>query len=70
MEMPCYKAGIWPTEIEVQCRSEDPFKAKIRFHPIKGRGLVPKITCPHCGRDYFLQPDGEWLSDRALVILK
>lgn len=68
------KAGVWRTTVKVQCRNEPPFEATIRFHPIPRRGsssiIDPIIDCPHCGRSYALASDGEWLSDRPLVILE
>jgi len=63
------QAGTWPTNIKVQCRNEPPFYAKIQFHPIPGKGLTPYINCVHCARGYFLEPSGEWIADRPLVIL-
>jgi len=64
------RAKVWQTDTEVQCRNETSFKAKIRFRYIPGKGLVPAIDCPNCGRCYHLQDDGAWFSDRELVILE
>lgn len=70
MTTPTMVAGRWPTKVKVQCRNEEPFEAVIMFHPIPNRGLVPHINCPHCGRGYYLEPNGEWVSDRPLKILE
>lgn len=70
MPTPSMKAGSWPTKIQVQCRQEPPFYARIMFHQVPKRGLVPVINCPHCARGYFLNEEGEWVSDRPLVILE
>lgn len=67
--LPARTAGTWPTKVQVQCRYEPVFEAKIRFHPIPKRGLVPYIDCPNCGRRYFLNEEGEWFSDRPLTII-
>ena len=64
------EAGYWPTKVKVQCRSEEPFEAVIKFQPIPNRGLVPYIDCPHCCRGYYLEPDGQWVADRPLKILE
>lgn len=69
MPTPAILAGRWPTQIKVQCRNEESFEATIRFQYIPRRGLTPVIDCPHCGRGYYLTVDGEWTSDRPLVIL-
>ena len=67
------QAGIWPTTVKVQCRNEPVFEATISFrHVVTGGGdglLVPQITCPHCARDYVLQPHGFWFSDRPLKVI-
>ena len=65
--MPAVKP--FPTTVKVQCRSEEPFNATIRFAYIPGKGLTPFIDCPHCGREYYLKDDGNWESDRPLVFL-
>ena len=70
MTVPSMAAGIWPTTIKVQCRNEPPFLAVIRFQNIPRKGLTPYINCHHCARGYYLEPSGEWISDRPLVILK
>ena len=67
--LPAIVAGRWPTKVRVQCRNEAPFEAAIRFQQIPKRSLVPVIDCPHCGRGYILDPSGDWISDRPLVIL-
>ena len=63
-------AGIWPTDVMVQCRNEDPFRATIKFSPGIMEIPAPFISCPHCARDYSLNAEGEWYADRPLVILK
>jgi len=63
---PAQRAGVWPTDVPVQCRNEPPFKAIIRFRVEAQGGLAPTITCPHCARDYRLRQDGTWQSDRPL----
>ena len=63
-------AGRWPTKVRVQCRSEEPFEATIKFQHIPQVGLVPYIDCPHCGKAYYLSPSGEWKADRPLVVLE
>jgi hypothetical protein len=70
MESPALKAGRWPTQVKVQCRNEEPFEAVIKFQPIPQVGLVPYIDCPHCCRGYYLNPKGEWMADRPLVVLE
>jgi len=68
-DSPATLAGFWQTTVTVRCRYEPEFKARIRFNPIPGKGLVPCICCPNCGRVYFLEDSGEWVSDRPLVII-
>lgn len=70
MPTPTMLAGRWPTKVKVQCRSEAAFEATIKFLSAPQKGLVPSINCPWCGRRYFLQDSGEWISDRPLVILE
>lgn len=67
---PWSRAGIWPTKVKVQCRNEQVFEAFITFRQMaKGLVPVPKITCPWCARDYYLNEDGFWMSDRPLKII-
>ena len=67
--MSILNAGSWPTKVLVKCRNEEPFQATIKFRLVPRKGLTPVIDCPNCGRGYSLTPDGEWVSDRPLVIL-
>ena len=59
--------GLFPTTVLVQCRNEPVFRAVIFWAPLLG----PRITCPHCARDYYRHEgeEGEvqWISDRPLV---
>ena len=70
MPVPSMVAGRWPTKVKVQCRSEELFEAVIKFQSNPNQGLTPHIDCPHCARGYYLEPSGEWVSDRPLVILE
>jgi len=70
MDSPSIGAGRWPTKVKVQCRNEAPFEAVIKFQHIPHKGLTPYIDCPHCGRSYYLDVDGEWTADRPLKILE
>lgn len=68
MATPTQLAGVWRTDTQCQCRNETPFMAVIKFHPIPHKGLIPHIDCPNCGRAYYLEASGQWVSDRPLVI--
>ena len=37
-------------------------------YPLPG-SIDKVINCPTCGRGYFLEPDGTWMSDRPLTFL-
>lgn len=37
-------------------------------YPLPGN-IDKLIDCPTCGRGYFLEPDGTWMSDRPLTFL-
>lgn len=75
----------WPSDhgwrvmakMHVKCeRDGHKWFAKPRAYPVQGCQTYDEvkegdmeITCPRCGRGYFLQADGTWQSDRELTIL-